>query len=343
MLSSTTDPSLARITAILAIAGCAGARAPSPKPPERAHTADAAGTSPWGPKDERGMLNLMTVASRSAIVSRIDGSRLYDLSVEYFPGMPSFQALGDPTYQLWLTHSPRGTGVDDPLEVGGAQNAKVSYTGDAISMYTHTGTHIDSLNHFGLYGRIYNGFHADQHLGDHGWHRNGAETIPPIVARGVMIDVAALKHDKVLPASYGITVDDLKDALARQGVDLEPGDVVLVRTGRMSLWPDRALYETDSPGLTLAAARWLAEDKHAMVIGSDALAPEQLPSAQPDNWLPAHTYLLAQRGIPIIEILDLESLSRDHVYEVAFIGASLRLRGASAAPFRPIAFPLRRP
>jgi len=288
------------------------------------------------------MLNLMTSKSRAAILSRIDGSRLYDLSVEYFLGMPSFQSLGDPPYQFWFTHTPRGTGVDDPLGVGRAQNDKVSYTGDAISMYTHTGTHIDSLNHFGLHGRIYNGFRADDALGDHGWQRNGAEKIPPIVARGVLIDLAALKGVAVLPDSYGITVADLKAALAREHAELEPGDVVLIRTGRMTVWPDRARYEANSPGLTLEAARWLAEDKRVMVVGSDALAPEQLPSAHKDNWLPMHTYLLAQRGIPIIEVLDLESLSRDRVYEVAFIAASLRLRGASAAPFRPIAFALRK-
>lgn len=304
--------------------------------------AEVAGTSPWGPKDELGMLNLMTSESRAAVLSRIDGSRVYDLSVEYFLGMPSFQALGDPPYQIWFTHTPRGTGVDDPLKVGRPQNDKVSYTGDAISMYTHTGTHIDSLNHFGLHGRIYNGYRADDALGDHGWQRNGAEKIPPIIARGVLIDVAALKQVPVLPASYGITVADLKAALARERTELSPGDVVLIRTGRMSLWPDRARYEADSPGLTLDAARWLAEDQRVMVVGSDALAPEQLPSAHKDNWLPMHTYLLAQRGVPIVEILDLEALARDRVYEVAFIAAALRLRGASAAPFRPIALPLRK-
>src|SRR5687768_17366742 len=100
-----------------------------------------AGRSPWGAGDEIGALNLMTPGSRAAVLARVDGGRVYDLSVEYFVGMPSWYLLGDPRYQYWLTHSPRGTAVDDPIDVGAAGNAAVAYTGDAISMYTHTGTH----------------------------------------------------------------------------------------------------------------------------------------------------------------------------------------------------------
>lgn len=299
------------------------------------------GTSPWGPTDEIGALNMMTAASRAAILARADGAKVYDLSTEYFVGMPGVDLFGDPPYQYWLTHTPRGTTVDDPVHVGRAHNEKVSYTGDAVSMYTHTGTHLDALNHFGLDGKIYNGGAADAQLGDRGWKRNGIEKVPPIVARGVLVDVAAAKGLAMLPERYAITVADLEAALTREKTRLEPGDVVLVRTGRMSAWPDRARFAGNEPGLSLAAARWLAEDRKAMIVGSDAISPEPLPSPREDNWLPVHTYLLAQRGVPILEVLDLEALSRDRIYEVAFVAMPLRLRGASAAPLRPIAFPLK--
>lgn len=85
---------------------------------------DRVGRSPWGPHDEIGTLNMMTPASRQAVLSRADATRLFDLSVEYFVGMPSWHLLGDPRYQFWLTHSPRGTAVDDPAGVGAAQNAR---------------------------------------------------------------------------------------------------------------------------------------------------------------------------------------------------------------------------
>ncbi len=301
------------------------------------------GTSPWGPDDELGALNRMTDESRAAVLSRVAGGDVYDLGVEYFVGMPSFHLLGDPRYQYWLTHTPRGTAVDEPAGVGRKQNELVSYTGDAVSFYTHMGTHIDALNHFGLNGQVYNGFSADEHLGDRGWRKTGAETIPPIIARGVLIDVAASKGGETLPDSYGITVDDLKNALARQRVDLQPGDVVLIRGGRMQAWPDDEDYVLDQPGLTLPAAKWLAEEKQALAIGGDNLSLEHFPIDDgSETWVPVHTYLLARAGVPIIEVVYLEELARNEVYEFAFIAASLKFRGASAAPFRPIALPLRR-
>jgi hypothetical protein len=76
------------------------------------------GSSPWGPKDEIGRLNLMTPESRSAVLKRIAGGKVYDLSVEYFVGMPSWQAAGDPPYQMWMTHTPHGDHVADSMGVG---------------------------------------------------------------------------------------------------------------------------------------------------------------------------------------------------------------------------------
>ena len=304
-------------------------------------TARGVGKSPWGRDDEIGSLNLMTDASRAAILGRVAGGQAYDLSVEYFNGMPSWHALGDPRYQFWLTHTPRGTAVDDPLKVGAEQNAKVAYTGDAISMYTHTGTHIDALNHFGLNGAVWNGFTADEHLGDQGWRKAGVEKFPPIIARGVLIDVAGAKGIDKLPDSYSITPADLRDALARQGTALQRGDVVLIRTGRMSAWPDNDKYMLNQPGLGLPGAKWLVEEQGAMVIGGDNLSLEHFPVHGKDNWIPVHSYLLAQRGVPIIEVAYLDELARDRVYEFAFIASSLKWRGASAAPFRPIALPIR--
>ena len=200
------------------------------------------GSSPWGPEDEIGRLNLITVESRAKVLSRISGGDAYDLSVEYFIGMPSWQAAGDPHYRMWMTDTPNGTVIDDPLNLGQTMNEHVSYTGAAVSMYTHMGTHIDALNHFGLDGKIWNGFSAEQHAGDRGWQVAGAENIPPIIARGVLIDVAAAKGVEMLPDGYRITRDDLKDALNKQQVSLQEGDVVLIRTGRMQRYENAAEY-----------------------------------------------------------------------------------------------------
>ena len=299
------------------------------------------GTSPWGPNDEIGRLNLMTPASQAAVLTRLTGGKAYDLSVEYFIGMPSWQAAGDPHYRIWMTHTPHGNVVADPLGLGAGINGHVSYTGAAVSMYTHMGTHVDALVHFGLDGKVWNGFSADRHLGDRGWTRGGAENIPPILARGVLIDVAAAKGVDMLPNDYRITRDDLSAALDRQRMALAEGDVVLIRTGRMQRYEDAAAYMADPPGLGMAAARYLVEEGGAMIVGADNLSFEAFPSEVDGNYVPLHTYLLAQTGTPIIELAYLEELARDQVYEFAFIGGSLKLRGADAAPLRPIAIPLR--
>lgn len=301
---------------------------------------ETVGKSPWGTADEIGRLNLMTAESRAAILARVQGGAVYDLSVEYFVGMPSWQAAGDPHYQMWMTHTPRGGVVADPMHVGPAENEHVSYSGTAVSMYTHTGTHLDTLTHFGLDGKIWNGFKADEHLGDFGWNVGGAEKMPPIVARGVLLDVAAAKGIEMLPDAYRVTRADLEDAARKEGVALAEGDVVLIRTGRMKLYADAKTYVAAPPGLGLDAAKYLVEHGRAMVVGADNLSFEAFPSEVSGNYVPVHTYLLAQAGAPILELVQLEALARDRVYEFAFVAASLKLRGADAAPLRPIALPV---
>ena len=326
------QPTISKLAATVALLGAVALGANA--------TDRQVGESPWGPEDQIGRLNLITAESRQAILSRVTGGRVYDLSVEYFIGMPSWQAAGDPHYRIWMTHTPNGTVIDDPLQVGSRMNEHVSYTGAAVSMYTHMGTHIDALVHFGLNGKIWNGFSADENLGDRGWQVAGAEQVPPIVARGVLIDVAAAKGLAMLADGYRVTRQDLLEALDLQKVTVQQGDVVLIRTGRMALYDDAQAYMSDPPGMGLAAARFLVEESGAMVVGADNLSFESFPSELATDYVPVHTYLLAEQGAPIIELAFLEELARDKVYTFAFIGGSLKLRGADAAPIRPIAIPI---
>ena len=108
----------------------------------------------------------------------------------------------------------------------------------------------------------------------------------------------------------------------------------------MRVIDDKQRYMDNPPGIGLDAARWLVETHGAMLIGSDNLSLETFPVETPDNWVPVHTYLEAEQGVAIMEVVDLEALARDRVHEFAFIGAGLKLRGASGAPMRPIALPL---
>jgi len=296
--------------------------------------------SPWGPDDNVGRLNLMTPASRQEVLSRADGSRVFDLAVDYFVGMPSWAAAGDPRYQMWMTHTPQGS-VNDRASGAPAQvHEKYSYCGDSISMYTHTGTHIDMLNHLGHFGRFWNGRTPDQDLGSRQWLRGGADECPPIVGRGVLLDIARLKGVACLADGYCIEPDELAEAAERQHVELRAGDIALIRTGRMSVWPDLDGYLHSTPGIGLASARYLCDEVGVMCLGTDAISIDVDPHREPDSFVPVHGYLFATAGTPVIEVLNLEELSAAGVSEIAFIGMPLRLRGATGSPIRPIGLAL---
>jgi kynurenine formamidase len=200
-------------------------------------------------------------------------------------------------------------------------------------MYSHVGTHICSLNHLGHDGHFWNGWTAEEHLGERAWTVGG--DYPPIIARGVLLDVAGLHGVDCLPASYAITPDDLTGA----GVDLMGRDeVALVRTGRMSRWPDYHGFMEDPPGLGMAAAKLLAEELGVIAVGVDC-GGEALPPADPGAFLPVHSYLLTDMGIPVIENVWLEELAGAGVKTLAFLAFPLRLRGSTGLPVRPIALP----
>jgi len=302
---------------------------------------NAVGKSPYGESDEIGRLNMMSSDSRSRILARADASRFYDLSVEYFMGMPTWVAAGDPPYQIWMSHTPLGTPIDNLTNQPREVNERIGYSGDVIMMYTHCGTHIDTLNHWGYGDEIWNGYHAKEHLGSRHWSRCGADRMPPIMARGVLLDVAATKGVAMLPDSYAITPADLEETVRRERIALQEGDVVLIRTGRMTVWDDPQRFLVNGPGLNVAAAQWLVEGHGAMIVGSDQATVEYQPATDvAGHYLPVHLYLIAESGVPMVEIMWLEELARDGVYEFAFFGAPLRLRGSTGSPIHPWAIPL---
>jgi len=286
------------------------------------------------------MLNLIDARSRDAILCRADAGKVFDLAVDHFVGMPAWIAANDPGYQISMTHTPAGEEVDDVMGTGKEANELISYSGDAVSMYTHCGTHIDALNHFGYRSELFNHFKATDHLGSRHWKVAGAEKHPPMIARGVLLDVAGLHGLDQLPPSHGIGPEDLAGCLKHQKTELRPGDVVLVRSGRMRAWPDPAAFVPNEPGIDRAGAEFLAK-AGAITIAGDNLSLEQVPSADPENWLPVHTYLLAEAGVPIMEMVDMEEIAAAKLYEFCFFGACMKLRGATGAPMRPVAMPLR--
>ena len=187
-------------------------------------------------------------------------------------------------------------------------------------------------------------FDAEEHLGDQGWSKGGADKYPPIVARGVLIDLAKSMGVQHLPASYGITSGDLQTALREQGTQLQ--------AGRRRAVPHRAhdLVAPIRPGTRLATrpvshwkppGGWWTTTRPCFsaptISASRAFRPRT-----PTNYVPVHTFLFAERGVSVIEVMWLEDLARDEVYEFLFIAAPLKLRGATGSPLRPVAIPTQR-
>ena len=117
-----------------------------------------------------------------------------------------------------------------------------------------------------------------------------------------------------LPDSYAITPKDLQDTLSKQGTEIHKGDVVLVRTGRMTVWPDFDGYLVNTPGIGLPACKWLCEEVGAMCIAGDTIGLEVLPSEEPDVFLPIHAYMFATAGAQIIEVVNMEEIAAAIVF-----------------------------
>ena len=83
---------------------------------------------------------------------------------------------------------------------------------------------------------------------------------------------------------------------------------------------------------TLTAAHNLT-----VLLGADNMGVEKFPMS-PES---VHTYVFAERGVCLLELVWLEDLAKDRVYEFAFIAAPIKLRGATGSPTRPLALPLR--
>jgi kynurenine formamidase len=297
--------------------------------------------SPWGADDEIGRLNWLTADAVKAILDRLDGRKVFDLNVDNFIGMPSWSAAGDPKFDIWMTHTPQGSIHDNLAGVGPQVHEKYSYCGDSISLYTHCGTHIDTLNHLGHWGCFWNGWTPDTHLGSRHWMVGGTDKYPPIMARGVLLDIAGLHGVDCLDDGHAVQPDELKDAVAKQGVELRKGDVVCVRLGRMTKWPDFDGYLLNPPGIGVASAKYLCEEAGAMCIAGDTIGLEVIPFEEPDVFLPVHAYMFATAGAQIIEVVWMEELAAEKQYEFAFLGFPMKIRGATGAPMPSVAIPLR--
>jgi kynurenine formamidase len=300
----------------------------------------------WGPEDEVGSLNAMTDASRAAALRLATEGRTFDLGLTY--SRRSYKWPGHNPAEIISFRTPENIArMGDPDAPPADINPEgVGWHSTAVFISDNVATQIDGLAHItaGPDHHWYNGFKEAEWGGDFGPRKCDATTIPPIVARGVLIDVAAFKGVDVLPAHYAISSADLRGALERQGTLLQPGDVVLVRTGVGRLWGQEGadhekIAAHDSAGCTLEAARWLVEDQGAMLVGADNSGFEVSPPVDgPGAVLPVHKYLLVDQGVHIAEFHYLEDLGSSGTYVFCYVAATNKIKGTTAGfTLRPLA------
>jgi kynurenine formamidase len=255
---------------------------------------------------------------------------VYDLEQPRRAGMPVHSAHRPGyAYHLYRRHRDGY----DPRRSGPRTSAS-----GMLMMMEHTGTHIDALSHQAADLHLFGGVEVTPQVETPmGFTVHGIETMAPIVTRGVLLDVCALKGQDPLPPHYRITGTDLEAAARRAGVAVRPGDALLVRTGYGKLWEDEARY-ADAAGVGREGSEWAAEHR-VQCAGCDNMTWDETEERDPatGGTLFAHLHLIAQSGIPLIENLMLDELSRDRRYEFLFICAPLKLVGATGSPVRPIA------
>ena len=281
------------------------------------------------------------MTSRSARETVLDAialartGKVFDLDIGRFPGMPHHPA--QPGFDVVTYRSPQGS--SNERRRGGPPAQDDDSFGVVLELVTtsmHMGTHIDALCHVtaGEDCHGFGGFNAAEDIGDKGVLTLDVTTVPPIVARGVLLDVAgALGVGKLTPR-HAITVEELELAREEAGLELREGDVVLVHTGHLRGWPECEFGP--EPGLSLEAALWVAE-KRPLAVGADNSAVEVMPSVLPRRAQPVHVELIVERGVYLIEWLGLEEIAAAKVGEFLFVCLPLKIAGATGSLVRPVA------
>jgi len=294
--------------------------------------------------DEFGAGRLITAESMLRALAIPTRGELFDLDPGRFNGMPRDPL--SPPFQLVTYRTPHGIRVDSDIDYlrPDVNPSGTAWIDELMIGTVHCGAHIDALSHVtrGDADEWYNGYAAHDHLGDFGPTYGDAAKLPAMFTRGVLLDVAGWHGVPCMAKGQPITGGDLASAAQAQGVEVRPWDVVLIRTGYLSLWPDAEKMRAHlTPGPDITAAEWLRE-RGVIATGTDTETYEVQPAppgppGQPSNPQPVHTLLLIDHGIYLMESIYLEELARDQVYEFLFVAAPLKITGATGSMIDPLA------
>lgn len=283
----------------------------------------------WGDDDERGTLNLIDEAAVRRGVAAARRGTTFSLALpldEEGPQTGAIPGRDNPTREMISVNRPFGT---------------LAFNDDQVALGLQAATHWDALAHVSYDGLIYNGFPAES-VTDAGAARCGIDRVGTLATRGVLLDVARARGVDRLEPGHAIDADDLDAASDRAGVSVEPGDVVLIRTGQMQLLRtgDRDAYGFPSPGVGVDAVEWFRRHDVA-AAATDNITFEVLPGPGESFDLPVHGLCLRDLGMLQGQNWDLEALAADcaddGVYEFLLEASPEPFTHACGAPVNPVA------
>ncbi|HEX7450456.1 MAG TPA: cyclase family protein [Pirellulales bacterium] len=286
--------------------------------------------SEFGADDQRGAANRITAQKVAGAARIVKSGQVYQLGRIYEQGMP---VPGKRHFSLTIPGLPTGqpSGTNRMVYNDELVSGEIGQVGTQFDGLGHVGMRIDGEDYF------YNGNKLSEFGDTYGLKKLGVENAGVFFTRGILLDVCALRGSDRLPAGQVISPDELDACLRRAKLKIEPGDVVLIRTGHGKLWlNDNEAYVAGEPGLGLEAARFLTDRKVAL-IGADNWGIEAVPHEREGLVFPIHQWNLTKNGVYHLENLDLEQLAADRVYEFCFVFCPLRLKGATGSPGNPIA------
>ncbi len=286
------------------------------------------GGEPWwnskyGEADTLGALNNLTSKGVRDAVKLVKTGKVYALGVPTGPDTPAY---GNRTITVERTPGP---GSD--FTPNGTQ--RVTSFDERVVTSMGIGTQIDGLAHLGVDHHYYNGIEGKDVAGS---KILDIASLPPIVTRGVLIDMTKHYRKPMLEVGDNYGKAEIEAAAKAQGVKVRKGDVVLFHTNWISMIEtDRNAYRTREPGLTEDGARHLA-DLGVVAVGSDTIALEALPSP-PGKTFIVHQTLLAKNGVHILESLNTVELARDGLKEFLLVIGAPRIQGTVQMVINPVA------
>jgi kynurenine formamidase len=284
----------------------------------------------WGADDERGAANFISPDLLKSAAGLIRSGRVFSLALPLSEKeSPVYEGRTPPL------HFMRSDSADH--EEGGDCTGAFKYADDYVALFTHTGTHIDALAHVWYGDQLYNGYPAKA-MRSYGAPKLGIDKLRYLVGRGVLLDLPRLRGVARLPPDAIIQPDELERCAAAQGVELRRGDILLIRTGWLSVFAEEGPhgYFAAAPGIGRAAGEWIGEKGFA-AVGSDNFAVESHPPDGGGSNGPVHRRVIRDFGCYLMEMVALDEIAEAGVHEFLFVAAPLLITNGVGSPINPLA------